>query len=65
MKQDTCNKTGWSLFAIGCIPFVIEGVRAGDMLTLVGSVLFLVGVLIVIVPFYFKRDIRHEDMSQD
>lgn len=54
MRQKTYDMIGWTLFAVGCVPFVIHGVIAGNMLNVLGSVLFLVGVVVVLVPYYFK-----------
>lgn len=51
MRQKTYDITGWTLFAIGCLVFIVQGLRNGEVLTLVGSVFFMVGVLVVLVPY--------------
>jgi hypothetical protein len=53
MRQRTYDLTGWSLFGVGCLFFVIQGMQNGSPMTLIGSALFLIGVVIVLVP-YFK-----------
>lgn len=55
MKQQTYDLTGWVLFGVGCLLFVIQGIRTGEPLTLIASVLFLVGVLVILIPYCSTR----------
>jgi choline-glycine betaine transporter len=41
---------GWALFVICGVLFTISGLRAQDILTVAGSVIFLLGCIVFIMP---------------
>jgi len=41
---------GWMLFVFSAIGFVASSIRAGDVLAVVGSLLFLAGCLVFLMP---------------
>ncbi len=50
---------GWILFVFSAIFFVISSIRAGDPISLIGGILFLVACLVFLVPLlgeYFDPD---------
>ena len=53
------NILGYALWATGCLLFAVAAARAGDRLSLVAGLLFLVGVLVVIGPL-MRTSGRHE-----
>lgn len=60
MRQRTYDTIGWGIFGLGCVPFIINAVMHGSMLTLIGSILFLVGVLIVLTPYFWKVEVEEQ-----
>lgn len=46
----TYELAGWLLFAAGVMLFIAQGLRAGDVLTIIGSTLFLAGIVAFLVP---------------
>ena len=44
------NMFGYGLWAVGCLLFAVAAARAGDVVSLLAGLLFLVGVLVVIGP---------------
>ena len=49
------DTAGWLCFLAGVVVFLIAAIRAGDGLTIAGSVLFLVGVLLFLAPLATDR----------
>lgn len=50
-KQDQQNQLwGWGLFVACAVLFIFSGVRAGDILTITASVLFLLACMVFIIP---------------
>jgi hypothetical protein len=47
--------TGWGLFLLSAVAFVAQGIRAGDVLGVIASLLFLVGVIVLMVPMIKDR----------
>jgi uncharacterized membrane protein YhaH (DUF805 family) len=45
---------GWLLFLVCAVFFIASGIEGGDMLGLVGSIIFLVGCLVFIIPLLTK-----------
>lgn len=45
---------GWILFLLCAVAFTAAGVRDGDVLLTLGSVLFLVACVLFLIP-YFRR----------
>lgn len=52
MRNETINIIGWILFVFSALAFIASSLRAGDMVGLVGGVLFLVACLIFLIPFF-------------
>ena len=65
MPKDEKNKDlitqlwGWVLFLICSILFILSGVRARDVVTIVASVIFLLGCVVFVIPLI--QAIRRED----
>ena len=55
MRNESINIIGWILFVFSALAFIASSLRAGDMVGLVGAVLFLVACLLFLIPF-FRRD---------
>ncbi|QJT10356.1 hypothetical protein [Oceanidesulfovibrio marinus] len=49
-SEHRCHLTGWWLFVGSAIFFIIAGLRSGDVLTIVGGILFLLGCLLFLYP---------------
>ncbi len=47
--QTIMTRIGWLLFLIGSIVFLADGIRLGDVVTAVGSGLFVAGVFAFLV----------------
>lgn len=41
---------GWALFILCAILFTLSGIRAGDILTIAGSIVFLVACVVFLIP---------------
>jgi hypothetical protein len=50
-----CEIWGWALFAVCALFFMAAGWPNRDMLTLVGSILFLVACLLFLIPLLRSR----------
>jgi hypothetical protein len=50
-RQRRYDIAGWALFGIGCLAFLSAGIRNGDIFTILGSLLFLVGVIAFLIPY--------------
>jgi choline-glycine betaine transporter len=65
MSKDEKNKDlvtqlwGWILFLICSVLFIISGVRTGDVVTIVASVMFLLGCVVFVIPLI--QAIRREE----
>lgn len=65
MSKDEKNKElktqlwGWILFLICSVLFIISGVRARDVVTIVASVMFLLGCVVFVIPLI--QAIRREE----
>lgn len=51
---------GWLLFLVCAIFFIASAVKGGDILGLVGSIIFLVACMFFIIPLMIKGN-RDED----
>jgi membrane-bound ClpP family serine protease len=54
--RDGLELAGWLLFLLGCILFLIQAVRAADVLNAAGSACFVIGV----VAFLLARRLTSE-----
>ena len=57
-SRETYDLTGYGLWLLGILFFIAAAIRSGDELSLVGSVLFLVGIVLVMVPMVKGRSDR-------
>ncbi len=55
MRNHNINLIGWILFVFSALAFITSSLLSGDMVGLVGGVIFLVACLIFLIP-YFRRD---------
>jgi len=53
---------GWVLFVICAVLFTASAVRAKDLLTIAGSILFLLGCVVFMVPLV--KAITHDDTRE-
>jgi predicted membrane channel-forming protein YqfA (hemolysin III family) len=56
MSDDFWIKLGWLLFVTSAIFFIIAAWRAGDMMALIGAVVFLAANIAFMIPIYRGRD---------
>ncbi len=54
-SRETHDLAGYGLWVLGILFFVAAALRSGDALSLAGSVLFLVGIVLVMVPMVKSR----------
>ena len=47
---------GWLLWLVGVGFFTVSGLRSGDIWTTVGSVLFGLGIVCLLIPLLRRRD---------
>lgn len=50
-----CHLWGWSLFIFSALFFIVASVRAGDIVSLLASLLFLVACFVFLLPYYRER----------
>ena len=53
--ERNCHLTGWLLFLICAVFFIASAARSGDMLYLVGSIIFFLACIAFIIPLMSKR----------
>jgi hypothetical protein len=51
---------GWILFIFSAVFFIASSIRSGDLLSLIGGLLFLVACIVFITPM-LSRSSRFED----
>jgi uncharacterized membrane protein YhaH (DUF805 family) len=59
-RESKFNLWGWLLFIVCAIFFIASATINGDILYLIGSIVFLFACLIFIIPLVLKR-IKDED----
>lgn len=47
---------GWALFILSAIFFVAASIRAGDILSLLGSLFFLFACFLFLIPLVIRRE---------
>ena len=60
-KDHRINLVGWVLFVISALFFIGASVRAGDMLSLLGSLFFLVACFIFLIPYALRARAAKND----
>ena len=56
MSDSGFQKLGWWLFVACAVFFIWAGIRAGDLVTILGSLFFLGANIAFMVPVYRSRD---------
>jgi len=46
---------GWVVFILSAFAFIASSLRSGDILGLLGSVLFLIACIIFLIPFFINE----------
>jgi hypothetical protein len=49
-EELTTQLWGWVLFILCAILFILSGIRAGDILTTAGSIVFLIACMVFLMP---------------
>jgi len=53
--SNKCQLYGWLLFVICSFFFIADSVASGSPLGITGSVLFLLGCIVFLIPFFIKK----------
>ena len=51
MRDLALPLAGWMLFLLSSAGFVVSSYKSGDVAALIGSILFLLGCIVFLVPF--------------
>ncbi len=54
-EQCTYQLCGWVLFIFSALFFIASSIRAGDMLSLMGGLLFLFACLVFLIPLIARK----------
>ncbi len=60
-KENRINLVGWWLFVISALFFTATSLRAGDMLSLLGSLFILVACFVFLIPFALRARAAKRD----
>ncbi len=60
-KENRINLVGWWLFVISALFFTATSLRAGDMLSLLGSLFFLVACFVFLIPYALRARAQKRD----
>ena len=60
-KEHRINLAGWVLFVISALFFTATSLRAGDMLSLLGSLFFLVACFVFLIPYALRARAEKKD----
>ncbi len=60
-KEHKINLAGWVLFVISALFFTATSLRAGDMLSLLGSLFFLVACFVFLIPYALRARAAKRD----
>ncbi len=60
-KEHRINLVGWWLFVISALFFTATSLRAGDMLSLLGSLFFLVACFVFLIPYALRARAAKRD----
>ena len=52
--ESKLNLVGWMLFVISALWFIAASVRAGDTVSLLGGVFFLLGCIVFLIPYALR-----------
>lgn len=47
---------GWGLWLLALALFIVSGVRNGDPWTVAGSIIFVVGIVLFLLPMFRRTD---------
>ncbi len=56
IRHDRFQLLGWVLFVLSALFFIASSIRAGDMVSLVGGLLFLFACFVFLIPLIFKKE---------
>jgi hypothetical protein len=56
MSEQHYQLLGWLLFVVCALLYALAALQSGDLLTLLGSVVFLVACFVFMIPLLRKRD---------
>ena len=54
-SEETCHLAGWLLFVVCALFFIASAVKNQDLLTLIGSILFLVACVVFLIPLLTSK----------
>ncbi len=60
-KEHRINLAGWWLFVVSALFFIATSLRAGDMLSLLGSLFFLVACFVFLIPYALRARAEKRD----
>ncbi len=60
-KEHRINLAGWWLFVISALFFIAASLRVGDMLGLLGALLFLVACFVFLLPYVLRARAEKRD----
>ena len=67
-RQDRFQLAGWALFLLCALLFVASGIKNRDLLTFIGSLVFLVACVVFLVPLLLPEkpaNPPHENVNSD
>lgn len=54
-SEDAYHLAGWLLFVVCALLFIASAVKNQDLLTLIGSLLFLAACVVFLIPLFANR----------
>ena len=60
-KEHRINLAGWGLFVISALFFIGASLRAGDMLSLLGALFFLIACFVFLLPYALRARAEKRD----
>ena len=52
--ESKLNLVGWMLFVVSALWFIAASVRAGDVVSLLGGLFFLLGCIVFLIPYAMR-----------
>ena len=56
---------GWILFIVCAIFFIASSLKNGDILTFIGSIIFLIACMVFLIPLFSTIKKRENDTKKD
>ena len=57
-STDAYHLAGWLLFVVCALFFIAAALRDGDLLILIGSILFLLACMVFLIPLFMSSNNR-------